>query len=161
VHLALFPKAEDLGPAEPALVEDFKRLLVIRDIVLGSLESVRKEGKIGKSLEAHVEIVAPTQAKSILAKYVSSLKELLNVSKVSVESSHIEKGSGDAYRVTPAEDNALNAHIALATGQKCNRCWNYYPDDSPQHLRKFGPWENVCGRCADALTQMGYSGTPQ
>ncbi|MGC2620581.1 MAG: isoleucine--tRNA ligase, partial [Acidobacteriaceae bacterium] len=160
VHLALFPKADELGAADPKLVDDFKNLLAIRNIVLGSLESVRKEGKIGKSLEAHVEIVAPAQAKSILAKYVSSLKELLNVSKVSIESSHIEKGSGGVFRVTPAEDDALSAHIALAEGQKCNRCWNYYPDSSPQHVRKFGPWDNVCGRCANALEQMGYNAEP-
>jgi isoleucyl-tRNA synthetase len=161
VHLALFPKVDELGHTDPALVEDFKKLLVIRDIVLGSLESVRKAGKIGKSLEAHVEIVAPTEAKSVLAKYVSSLKELLNVSKVSFESSHVEKGTGGAYRVTPAEDNALSVHIALAEGHKCNRCWNYYPDSSEQHVRKFGPWDNVCGRCADALKQMGYNAEPQ
>ncbi|HEY6446330.1 MAG TPA: isoleucine--tRNA ligase [Acidobacteriaceae bacterium] len=156
VHLALFPKAEGLGSAEPTLMEDFKSLLVIRDTVLGSLESVRKAGKIGKSLEAHVEIIAPAKAIAILSRYANSLKELLNVSKVSFESSHIEKAAGDAYSVTPAEDDALNAHIALADGHKCNRCWNYYPDDSPQHVRTFGPWENVCARCADALILMGY-----
>jgi len=161
VHLALFPKADELGTADPELINDFKSLLVIRDIVLGSLESVRKSGKIGKALEAHVEIVAPATARAVLAKYESSLKELLNVSKVSFESSHVEKDSGGVHRVTPAEEDALNVHIALASGHKCERCWNYYADDSPQAVRQFGSWPNVCGRCADALTQMGYAGAAQ
>src|SRR5581483_4953561 len=54
VHLAHFPKADDLGPADPALLEEWRRLLLIRDEVLKALEADRKAGKIGKGLEARV-----------------------------------------------------------------------------------------------------------
>jgi isoleucyl-tRNA synthetase len=152
VHLALFPKAEDLGAADPKMMEAWETLLKFRDLVLRALETDRKAGKIGKSLEARVEITTNGQDFRILENNSSVLKELLNVSQVSL-----------AFGIEPAHLTALAWRIGIfsADGTKCNRCWNYYPDDSPQHVRKFGPWENVCGRCADALTQMGYSGTPQ
>jgi isoleucyl-tRNA synthetase len=143
VHLALFPKADDLGPADPQLLEDWRNLLVLRNQVLVALEADRKAGKIGKALEAKVQLGADSGTVNLLGKYQSSLKELFNVSQVDF-----------------AESSEAASAIARALGHKCNRCWNYYPDDSPQHVRKFGPWDNVCGRCADALTQMGYSEEP-
>jgi isoleucyl-tRNA synthetase len=161
VHLALFPKADELGAADPRLVDEFKSLLVVRDIVLQALETERKLGKIGKSLEAQVLIVATSEAEAVLGKYVGSLKELLNVSGVSFRGSHVEGDSSGVFRVTPAADNVLNAYIALADGHRCDRCWNYYADDSPQAIRQFGSWPNVCGRCADALRQMGCPETAQ
>ena len=45
----------------------------------------------------------------------------------------------------------LTATTLPADGTKCNRCWNYRTDTA-----QYGPWSNVCGRCAEALNQMGY-----
>jgi isoleucyl-tRNA synthetase len=138
VHLTLFPKADEPGPADPQLLEDWRKLLLIRVGVLFALEADRKAGKIGKALEARVHLGSSPETFALLSKYQCSLKELFNVSQVDFAESL------EACTISPA------------IGTKCNRCWNYYPDDSPQHVRGFGPWENVCGRCADALTQMGY-----
>jgi isoleucyl-tRNA synthetase len=148
VHLAHFPKADELGAADPALMEDWRNLLLIRDEVLKALEADRKAGKIGKALEAQVTIQAPVSL-HILKRYESSLKELLNVSQVAVA-------------VEPQEA-AVVATVLPASGTKCNRCWNYYADDSPRHVRQVtpkvpaadAPW-SVCGRCENALTQMNY-----
>ncbi|HEX4006622.1 MAG TPA: class I tRNA ligase family protein, partial [Acidobacteriaceae bacterium] len=147
VHLALFPKAEKLGAANPKFMEDWETLLKFRDFVLKGLETDRKAGKIGKALEARVEIVTNGEYLRLLESNSSVLKELLNVSQVSL-----------ALGIEPEHLTALAWRIGIfpALGQKCNRCWNYYPDDSEQHVRTFGPWEQVCGRCAHALTQMGF-----
>ncbi len=48
MHLTLFPKADELGAADPALSADWQRLLAIRDKVLVALEAERKAGRIGK-----------------------------------------------------------------------------------------------------------------
>jgi isoleucyl-tRNA synthetase len=142
VHLAHFPKAEELGAADAALLQDWRKLLLIRDEVLKALEADRKAGKIGKALEAKVSIGGSGESLELLKRYESSLKELLNVSQVAV--------AGE-----PQEAN-LAATVLSAAGTKCNRCWNYYPDDSQLHVRRVGEWDNVCGRCEDALAQMGY-----
>ncbi|HLJ78548.1 MAG TPA: class I tRNA ligase family protein, partial [Acidobacteriaceae bacterium] len=143
VHLALFPKADELGSSDPALLDEWRRLLQLRDEVLKALEADRKAGRIGKGLEAKVTLFSKDGEASFLSSHAADLKELLNVSQVSVA-----EASG-------ADGNLVST--APADGTKCNRCWNFYANDSPLHVRPFGPWENVCGRCADALTQMGFS----
>ena len=142
VHLTTFPKADELGPEDPTLLEEWRRLLGIREEVMKALEADRKAGKIGKGLEAKVTVAAKDGDASFLSSHAAQLKELLNVSQVSV---------------VAADGSSTSLITAPADGQKCNRCWNFYPDGSPQHVHPFGPWENVCGRCADALTQMGFS----
>jgi isoleucyl-tRNA synthetase len=143
VHLALFPTADDLGVAEESLAEDWRRLLLIRDEALRSLEADRKAGKIGKALEAKLLLSVSAGDHALLMRYRGSLKELFNVSQT-------EMGTPPGG----AEEIAIEA--APADGHKCNRCWNYYADDSAEHIRPYGPWQDVCGRCATALTQMGY-----
>jgi isoleucyl-tRNA synthetase len=150
VHLALFPKADELGAADPALLEALQKLLALRNEVLLKLEELRKEKKIGKSLEAKVSIVARGDLLEALSLPGSYLKELFNVSQVALEPMSDSSASG-----------AATIGIGPAEGHKCDRCWNYYADDSPQHVRQFGSWPNVCGRCADALRQMGYSEAAQ
>jgi isoleucyl-tRNA synthetase len=147
VHLALFPKVEEIAKKDESLLADWKNLLEIRDEALKALETERKAGKIGKALEAKIQISTTAQELEILDKYGSSLKELLNVSQVSLahSSSFTNSGKADA-----------NCEVFLADGTKCERCWNYYADDGADHVRQYGPWANVCGRCANALDQMGY-----
>jgi isoleucyl-tRNA synthetase len=161
VHLAWFPKADDLGPADPAIMEDWQTLLEIRDIVLKALEAERKAGKIGKGLEAKVKVVGTSENLRELRPYADTLKELLNVSQVSLDTAHIQAISPQQFAVMEGPEDEFHAYIYPAEGHKCDRCWNYYADDSPQHVRQFGPWPNVCGRCADALRKTGYSEDPQ
>jgi isoleucyl-tRNA synthetase len=105
---------------------------------------LRKGGVIGKSLEAKLEINAAGRLYSTMKAVEPALKEIFNVSQV-----HISQ--------TAEADRGVTFGVGTADGHKCDRCWNYYADDSPQHVRQFGSWPNVCGRCADALRQMGFS----
>jgi isoleucyl-tRNA synthetase len=146
VHLASFPVADNLGAADESLLQDWRELLALRDQVLLKLEDLRKEKTIGKSLEAKVNIAARGGLLDTLRLAEPGLKELFNVSQVSLQP--MSDVSGHA---------AATIAIGAAEGHKCDRCWNYYADDSPQHVRQFGRWPNVCGRCADALREMGYS----
>ncbi|MGB7137534.1 MAG: isoleucine--tRNA ligase [Acidobacteriaceae bacterium] len=152
VHLALFPKAEELGADDGTVIEEWRGLFQIRDEVLKALEADRKAGKIGKALEAKVQLTAMSEDHALLVRYKEALKELLNVSQVLLESSMATNTLGKAD---------VEVTVLPADGHKCDRCWNYYADDGPQHVRRFGAWDNVCGRCADALTQMGYSEAAQ
>jgi isoleucyl-tRNA synthetase len=133
VHLALFPKPEEVFSQEPAtLLEEWKQIFAIRDEALRVLEEARQAKRIGKGLEAELEIAAAGQQLELLEKHADGLKEILNVSRVTVVA-----GSEFAIRALPA------------SGHKCARCWNYMPEVS-----NYGIWENVCTRCHGALREM-------
>ncbi len=165
VHLALFPKADELGAPNPELTADWQYLLQMREWVLKRIEEKRQEKKIGKALEAKVslQLVGTSANLGGIRVYERSLKELFNVSQVSLDPVRVEGISPGQFNVYQGPEEGLDLYIDIepASGHKCDRCWNYYPDDSPRHVRQFGHWPNVCGRCADALRQMSYSEAAQ
>jgi isoleucyl-tRNA synthetase len=167
VHLAMFPAVDELGTADPQLTVDWQRLLGIRDKVLIALEAERKAGRIGKALESMVRIEYHTFAGkpvgdgALLLRYEPALKELLNVSSVKLINVGEHKAGAVPIGDTESLSQLINLEVVAAEGHKCDRCWNYYADDSPLHVRQFGSWANVCGRCADALRQMGHTEAAQ
>jgi isoleucyl-tRNA synthetase len=133
VHLAQFPAPAEIFSEDPApLLEEWKQIFGLRDAALIKLEEARQEKRIGKGLEAELEVRVEGNLLTLLRMYASSLKEVLNVSKVTVI------------------EDLSNKVIALpATGTKCARCWNFMP-----MVANYGIWQNVCTRCAEALTEM-------
>ncbi|MGB0122151.1 MAG: isoleucine--tRNA ligase [Silvibacterium sp.] len=165
VHLALFPKAAMIVANDVSLLQDWRELLSVRDQVLLKLEQLRKDKKIGKSLEAKALIEADQQTEQLLSRYQSGLKELFNVSQVEVSPIDLHAKIHNlnvAHAISHKYGEQHVIHIVTlevvdADGHKCERCWNYYADDGPQHVRQYGSWSNVCGRCAEALDHMGYA----
>jgi isoleucyl-tRNA synthetase len=134
VHLALFPRAEEVfgGNAAPVL-EEWKQMFTVRDEAMRVLEEERQAKRIGKGLEADLEIAASGSVLDLLKRNAGGLKEFLNVS---------------AVRVVAGE--SLKVSALPASGQKCARCWNFMPAVS-----NYGVWRDVCTRCQDALREMG------
>ena len=149
VHLALFPAPGDIYPEDPAaLLEEWKRLFAIRDAVFTSLEAERKQGKIGKGLEASLAIYAGASDFRLLGSLPkTALEEFFNVSE-DVEVFPAVAGDAETA-VEPAP--LVVVHKASESGTKCERCWRYYK----QGVADYGIWENVCARCRGALTAMG------
>ena len=136
VHLALFPRAEEVFSEEPGeLLEEWKQIFAVRDAALRVLEEARQAKRIGKGLEAELEIAASGDQLALLQRHAAGLKEIANVSGVRV-----------------IEGPALAIAALPASGHKCARCWNFMPEVS-----NYGIWENVCTRCQDALTEMGVA----
>ena len=134
VHLALFPSRDALRPAKSeAMLAEWAQLLAIRDEVLKSLEEARREKRIGKALDAKILLQATASEMPLLQKYLSSLKELFNVSQIELE---------------PAP--ALAAVTLPADGGRCERCWNY-----SVHVGESAQWPTVCERCVAALETIG------
>jgi isoleucyl-tRNA synthetase len=133
VHLAHFRAPADIFSEDPTqLLVTWKRLLAIRDEVLGAIEIERKQGNIGKGSEARIQIQAMSTEIHFLEQFSKeTLEEILNVSEVEVISGR----------------RAVLA--SRASGQKCNRCWRYTDDTS-----SYGIWQNVCTRCQEALKEM-------
>ena len=134
VHLALFPVPESVYPEDTAgLMAEWKQIFAVRDAALLVLEEARAAKRIGKGLEADLEIRAGGELLGLLRAHAGGLKEILNVSAV-----RVMEGSELAVTALPA------------SGSKCARCWNFMPEVS-----NYGVWENVCTRCHEALTAMG------
>ncbi len=133
VHLAQFPAPAEIFSEDPAaLLEEWKQLFVVRDYALRELEVARQDKRIGKGLEAQLEISASGEQFTLLKRHTAGLKEIVNVSGVTV-----------------AEGGELQVTVQPATGTKCARCWNFMPV-----VANYGIWQNVCTRCSDALTEM-------
>ena len=134
VHLALFPKPEEIFSEEPAkLLDEWRQLFQVRDEALRVLEEARQAKRIGKALEAELEITASGEQLALLKRHAAGLKEIINVSAVNVV-----EGTGFQVKALPA------------SGTKCARCWNFMPEVSD-----YGIWQNVCTRCQSALKEMG------
>jgi isoleucyl-tRNA synthetase len=136
VHLAQFPAPAEVFSEDPApLLEEWKKLFAVRDEAMCVLEEARQAKRIGKGLEAELQIAASGERFALLKRHAAGLKEILNVSLVTVL-----EGAEPAITVFPA------------TGTKCARCWNFMPEVSA-----YGIWQNVCTRCQSALKEMNIN----
>ncbi len=138
VHLALFPKPEELtaGLSEDmrARVGNWDRLLPVRDQVLKSLEAARQDKFIGTGLEARVRISANGDLLPLLAEYEHELPAWFIVSQVDLS----KGGSGE-----------LGVTVERAQGVKCERCWKYRTDvgSDPE-------FPTICAPCAEAVREI-------
>jgi len=129
VHLANFPDVTTW--LSPDLVARWDRLLAIREVVLGALETARQEKRIGTSLEAAIRLAAPEPDLAVLQAVLPQLPALFITSQVVVEA---------------APDAVLTVRVQAARGLKCERCWNY-----SVHVGEIAEMPTVCERCVAAL----------
>jgi isoleucyl-tRNA synthetase len=157
VHLALFPKPEEIFSEDPAPVIEKWRLFLfyVRDQAFRLIENFRQAKGIGKGIEAELHILTRGALLEILQSHSDSLKEFLNVSRVHVEempelldAAEAPEGSDQSKRLISGPD--LQFVIHAASGSKCARCWNFMPEVSD-----YGIWHDVCTRCQSALKEMG------
>ena len=109
----------------------WQRLFDLRSRALLELEQARQAKVIGKALEAKLEFAGPASDLQPALGHEDELRELLNVSALSVQLSEL-----DRTRIT----------VQRAEGQKCDRCWHWEMDlgSDPAH-------PGICGRCVKAV----------
>ena len=138
VHVQYFPEPKDLteglNDADRKRLENWDRLMQVRDDVLKSLEAARNEKRIGAPLEARVRLAAAGELYSLLKQYAGQLPGLLIVSQVTVEQ---------------ADDAGLSVTVERASGEKCERCWKYTSDVGAN-----ATFPTVCGPCAEAVQEI-------
>jgi isoleucyl-tRNA synthetase len=157
VHLTQFPKPQEIFSENPVyLIGEWKNLFLLRESILRSLEDLRQNKKIGKATEAEVKLYAQEVTLELLHKNLESLKELLNVSKVTLVNdfklnrAKSSETSDATHVITGGTD--LEAFVLPASGHKCARCWNYMP-----HVSNYGIWADVCDRCQYHLGLMNVA----
>ena len=138
VHLTLFPEPADLTQGLTAehrtRLENWERLIPVREAVNRTLETARQEKLIGAPLEAKVHLKANGDLLPLLQKYERDLPALFITSQVLLE------GHGEAD---------LAIHVQKADGVKCERCWKYTED-----VGSSARLPTVCASCAGAVTEM-------
>jgi isoleucyl-tRNA synthetase len=138
VHLAHFPEPEEVSAGltieQRARLENWDKLLPVREAVLRSLETARQEKSIGAPLEARVRLSANGALYPLLIEHAGDLPGLFIVSQVEVENS-----SGPDLKI----------QVERADGEKCERCWKYLADVGQDES-----FPTVCGNCVAALREM-------
>ncbi|HLH07222.1 MAG TPA: isoleucine--tRNA ligase [Terriglobales bacterium] len=145
VHVEKFWSESELAPEsghQHKLKQEWEALLKVRVEVLKALEAARERKEIGSGLEAQITLHAPESLYPVLEKYKSELRYIFIVSNVELLRSAGTNGS-DGLKIT----------VSRASGQKCERCWNY-----STHVGENLAYPMVCERCSAVLEQI-ESGT--
>jgi isoleucyl-tRNA synthetase len=146
VHLAKYVSPADLraGLSENhmARMENWPRLITLREEVLKALDVAREEKFIGGALEARVVLVGTGDLLPLLEEYRAFLPQFFIVSQVGVSSQPIDGAKATGL-------GGLSVKIEKALGQKCDRCWNY-----SEHVGEDQRYPTVCERCSAALKEI-------
>ena len=144
VHLALFPEPHELTGDIPAgfdaaaLAADWDTLLAVRSEALKVLETARAEKLIGGGLEAQLHVAAPGEIYGVLGRYRDQLRYVFIVSDVVLEKAGANNG-----------DTGLAIRVTKASGEKCERCWNY-----STRVGEDSAYPTVCERCSAVLAEI-------
>ncbi len=123
-----------------SIQEKMNNLVVIKQDVMKALEVTRKEGKVGKSVEAEIRIYVKSDSiRTQLKDSGSEIARFFQVSKVTVCES--EESSMVKYDFSSVSADK-------AEGVKCPRCWNVY--DSKEIGTDLSHPE-LCRRCTEAI----------
>jgi isoleucyl-tRNA synthetase len=146
VHLAKFVSAQQLREDIPERflrsLENWPRLIAVRNEVLKALEAARNEKLIGSPLDAKVVLAADGALAALLQEYRALLPTLFIVSQVELSADSI---AGAAETQLPE----LTLRIDKASGRKCERCWNY-----SERVGEDARYPTVCERCSVALKEI-------
>ena len=135
--------------AEYALSEEelqqWDKLISVRNDVNGVIETARAAKRIGKPLEAAVTL----KVKDVSAKEVVDSISSMNLSELFIVSSCLitEDDLGEqAATGTGGNNPGLEIGVSEAAGTKCPRCWMHSVDADPE--------TDLCPRCAEVVAKL-------
>jgi isoleucyl-tRNA synthetase len=123
-------------------LENWPRLIVLRNEVLKALEIARREKVIGSPLDAKVCLATDSEFAPLLEDYQATLPTLFIASRV-------ELGKDSKPGAYESELPGLRIRIEKAAGKKCARCWNY-----SERVGEDSRYAEVCERCSAALREI-------
>ncbi len=121
VHLLTFPETPESW-RDPALAEQWRKVRLVRRVVLGALEVERAQKRMGSSLEAAPEVYVTDEA---LADAFAGL-DLAEICITSAATLIRGEGPTEAFRLPEVPGVAVVP--ARAEGRKCARSWKISPE---------------------------------
>ena len=144
VHMNSFADLIDVSVDEEFICR-WNMMTELKSEVSKALELCRREKVIGHSLDAQVKLVLPSNVSSVLGDECSDLKFIFIVSSV-----ELVNNLGDEGKVYSSEKmKGLKIGVSRMGGEKCERCWNYFKEDSSNK----GEHSTICFRCIKNLEQ--------
>ena len=125
-----------LGADAGLSVEDFDRLLLLRDQVAKVLEPMRADGLIGAALDAEIGLRCGVADQNWLSPLVDELRFLLI--------------SGDVTLVADEAARDIGVAAVATDKPKCVRCWQRRADVGTHEGH-----EEICGRCVSNVEGPG------
>jgi isoleucyl-tRNA synthetase len=141
VFLAGFPRVEEKY-IDDDLEARWNKILAIRGEAAKVLEALRRDKKIGHSLDAGVTLYVAPEWYELLNTYAKDLAFIFIVSSVSLA----KEADAPPDVFTSEVIKGLRIAAGPATGVKCGRCWMY--SESVGMVKEH---PEICGRCAGNL----------
>ncbi len=120
-------------------LQDFERVLELRERVAKVLEPMRASGEIGAALDAEIELRCNVADTNWLSPVVEELRFLLI--------------SGDVSIVDDAGATAIGVSARATDKPKCVRCWQRRAD-----VGAHAGHAELCGRCVENIATDGRDG---
>ena len=121
------------------------QVLSVKDAANQAMEQARKDGALGGSLEASIELYATESLYNVLAKLEDELRFVLITSGVT-----LTKVDSAPEGASATEVEGLWLSVNKASGQKCVRCWHHRED-----VGSHDGHEELCGRCVTNIDGDG------
>ncbi len=141
VHEALMPQFND-EYLDEKLEKTWDQFLPVRQDISKALELARASKVIGSSLEAKVKLYLPEALTEVIEHFRTDLGMLLIVSQVEI----LPAGSAPAEAYQGERVLGLKVVVERATGEKCERCWNY-----TETVGQVAEHPTLCVRCATVI----------
>ncbi len=141
VHLLPWPDC-DQSLVDERLDDRWGKLLEVREEVYRKIEEARQSALLGTSLEALVRVYAGGDMLELLKAFHGELPAFFIVSQVEV-------GDLSALGEERAAGGGLQVAIERASGEKCQRCWNY-----SQSVGANAEELDLCERCVASLEEI-------
>ncbi|MEF2836210.1 MAG: class I tRNA ligase family protein, partial [Oscillospiraceae bacterium] len=124
---------------DAAAMDKWNTVMKLRQDVNGVLELARKDGRIGKALEAHVTLETADEA-------LKAACEGLNLAEICIVSAATWAAAEEGAEVAQGNNfPALTIGVSEAKGAKCPRCWMHSEAANE---------EGLCPRCAAVIAKM-------
>ncbi|MDD9805467.1 MAG: isoleucine--tRNA ligase [Gammaproteobacteria bacterium] len=136
-HTGLF----DLGDGDALTMDEWRRIIGIRGAVAGELERLRRDDRIGSSLDAGVEIFCDGDDRRLLEALGGELRFVMITSQAAV------RPLADAGEDAVAISDEMKLRVVNSGGTKCQRCWH--------HRDELADGRDLCDRCVTNVSGDG------
>tara|TARA_Y100001935_G_scaffold255633_1_gene270271 strand:+ start:15005 stop:17815 length:2811 start_codon:yes stop_codon:yes gene_type:complete len=142
---------ENLEPLTDQVIDksDWDAIYLVRSNVSKYLEKMRKDGVIGSSLNAEVDLLCNKNLFFHLDKFKDELRFVLITSDVRL---HKEENQVEIEKYSDTDMPGLRISAFPSKEKKCSRCWHHRKD-----VGLNDEFPEICGRCIENLSGKGES----
>ncbi len=123
----------------------WETLSTVRSVVNKAIEPKRKDGVIGKSLDAEITLYATEEIRTLIDSEELDSMEFFIVSRINLED--ITAAPADVFESEEMPD--LKVAVNPASGNKCERCWRI-----SEQLGSATDFPDACPRCTSVLQTL-------